>query len=319
MSIPVTVDPVEIGPDKLQHYQDIYQQLTGRSEAQVTFQNERHRITMEYIQALHNDINRTANTMKLISSSMEITQRLGNDTYERWSGMEKFKVQGPEITQITTNVELVYNMLIKLPHAENPGVYKIKIGLRNELYNLKKHRENDGDLNEIDILMMSDMATARWDIEFTDMSVARTFSRVISDWYDRLPKHAVPLAEKLSKRSKAYLSPVVRLLSSTIVAISAFGSAVWTGEQLDSGRIAVFILMMYVVHFLTSPLIGRLNHKLMCIRTAASLSITSSDRELLDDEDKKRGQLARWIWGNALLPQLPAAVIFALNYLRSWL
>jgi hypothetical protein len=88
------------------------------------------------------------------------------------------------------------------------------------------------------------------------VTVLVTFSRVISDWYDCLPKHPVPLAEKLSKRSKAYLTPVVRLLSSTIVAISAFGSAVWIGEPLDSGRIAVFIIMMYVVHFLTSPLIG---------------------------------------------------------------
>lgn len=318
MNLPVTVDPVEVGPANLQHYQDIYQQLTGRSEARVTFQSERHRITMEHIQSLHKDIERTANMMTLLSSSMEITQRLEDDTHERWSGMEKFKVQGPEITQITTEVVLVYNMLIKLPHAENPGTYKIKIGLRNELYNLKKHRENDDEFNEIKLLMMSNMATARWEIEFTDMSVARTFSRVISDWYDCLPKHPVPLAEKLSKHSKAYLSPAVRFLSSTIVAISAFGSAVWTGEPLDSGRIAVFIIMMYVVHFLTSPLIVRLKHKMMCIRTAASLNITSSDRELLDDEDKNRGQLARWIWGNALLPQLPAVVLFALNYLRSY-
>jgi hypothetical protein len=318
MTQSVTVDPVEIGPANLQNYQDIYKQLTGRSEARVTFQKERHRITMEHIQALHQDIQRTAHLMTLISSSMEITQRSEDDTHERWSGMEKFRAQGPEITQITTDVELVYNMLIKLPHAENPGIYKIKIGLRNELYNLKEHRKNDSELSEVKFIMMSQMATARWEVEFTDMSVARTFSRVISDWYDRLPKHPVPAAEKLSEHSKAYIAPTVRLLSSIIVAISAFGSAVWTGEPLASGRIALFIIMMYVVHFLTSPLIARLKHKMMCIRTAASLAITSSDRELLDDEEKSRGQLARWIWGNALLPQLPAGVFFALNYLRSY-
>jgi hypothetical protein len=318
MNLPVTVDPVEIGPANLQQYQDIYQQLTRRSEARVTFRSKRHRIKMEHIFTLHKDIERTANTMKLCENSMEIIQRSEDDTYERWSGMEKFRIQGPEVTQITTDIELVYNMLIQLPHAENPGTYRIKIRLRNELSSLKKHRENHDELNEINLIMMSAMATARWEIEFTDMSVARTFSRVISDWYDRLPEHPVPLAEKLSKRSRVYLSPVVRLLSSTIVAISAFGSAVWTGEPLDSGRIAVFIIMMYVVHFLTSPLIERLKHKMACIRTAASLNITSLDGELLDDEDKSRGQLARWIWGNALLPQLPAVVFFALNYLRSY-
>jgi len=318
MNQPVIVDPAEIGPAHLQNYQDIYQQLTRRSETRVAFQSERHRITMEHILTLHKDIQRTAHTMQLCSDSMKITQRLADDTHERWSGMEKFKIQGPEVTQITTDIELVYDMLIQLPHAENPGSYKLKIGLRNEAYSLKKHRENDDDLRDIDLLMMSRMATARWEIEFTDMSVARTFSRVVSDWYEGLPKHQAPLAEKLTKYCKPYLPPVVRLFSSTIVAISAFGSALWTGEPLDSGRIAIFIIMMYVVHFLTTPLILRLNRKMACIRTAASLSITSPDKALLADEDKDRGKLVRWIWVNALLPQFPAGAVSILNYLRSY-
>jgi hypothetical protein len=132
MNLPVTVDPVEIGPANLQQYQDIYQQLTRRSEARVTFRSKRHRIKMEHIFTLHKDIERTANTMKLCENSMEIIQRSEDDTYERWSGMEKFRIQGPEVTQITTDIELVYNMLIQLPHAENPGTYRIKIRLRTK-------------------------------------------------------------------------------------------------------------------------------------------------------------------------------------------
>ena len=319
MKPPMTVDPVEIGPAELQLYQDIYRQLTHLSETRVTFQSERHRISLEHILSLHRDIERSAHTMTVLASSLQITQRLADDTHERWSGMEKFRTQGQTLTQITTDIELTYNMLIKLPHADNPGTYKITIGLRNELHNLKKHRDKNDELNEFDLLMMSRMATARWEIEFTDMSVARTFSRTISDWYNSLPKHPVPLAEKVSKRGKAYLSPLVRLISASIVAVAAFGSDIWTGAPLDSGRAATFLLLLYIVHFLTSPLIVRLNRKISCVRTAASLSITLPDKELLDDEEKSRGRLVNWIWANALLPQAPAAILFLLNYLRSFL
>ena len=318
MNLPMNVDPSDVGVANLQHYQDVYQQLTRCPEKRVTYKQARHRVGLEHIISLHKEIERTANTMEVISSSTNVTQRLDDDSHERWSGMEKFRIHGPDIPNVTTDVELVYNFLIKLPYADNPGAYKITVGLRNELCSLQKHRNAGEDFDEFEFLMMSRMSTARWEVEFTDMSVARTFGRAISSWYDALPKHPEPFAERVSKFAKMYVSGVVRLISACIIAVATFGKAVWTFEPINSGKIAVFILLMYAAHFLTTPLIERLQRKLMCIRTAASLSITQPDKDLLDDEEAARGKLARWVWVNALLPQLPAAAIGAVTWLRPY-
>lgn len=319
MSLPTNVDPVELDTATLQNYQSIYENLTNRSERRLTFKSDRHRVSTDHILNLHKQIDQTAHTMNVLNSSMYITQRSADDTSERWSAIEKFKIHSKTIPEVTTEIEIVYYLLIKLPHAERPGQYKITIGLRNSLYDLDKQRQNPESLDPVDVLMMSKMATARWEIEFTDMSVARTFSHAISAWYDALPRHPVPLAEKVSKYSKSYVPAVVRVISALIISFTAFGSAIWTQEPMDSGRIAVFILLMYGAHFATTPLISRLNKKLMCIRTAASLNITSPDKDLLNEDEQKRGRLAKWIWANALLPQLPAALIFAFKYLRTFL
>ena len=319
MKLPTNVDPVELDAATLQYYQAIYKNLTERSERSLTMKSERHKIGFENILNLHRLIEQTAQTMTVIGSSIQINQRSSDDTSDRWSSMEKFRIHGCNVQHVTAELEIVYNFLIQLPHAPEPGQYKITIGLRNALHELDSRRKSPSDLDSIDIYMMSNMATARWEIEYTDLSVARSFSHIISNWYESLPKHSVPFAEKISRFSQSYISAALRVLSVLIIGYSIFGATLWSSGPLSSGRVAIFIMLLYIAHIVSTPLINRLSKRMHCIRSAASLNFTSADADLLKDEDKKRGTLTRWIWANALAPQAPAIFIFVLEKINSHL
>jgi hypothetical protein len=318
VNLPSNDEPTEIDAAQLQKYQSIYRDLTDRPERKLMFKSDRHRISIDHIKSLHRIIEQTARAMTVLASSCEVTQRMADASSERWSSMEKFRAHGAELTQVTTDIQIIYNFLIKLPHAGKPGQYKITISLRNELHSLDKHRKDTSEVDEVELIILSRLATARWEIEFTDMSVGRMFSLAISQWYEGLPLHPTPLAEKVLKYSKPYIPAAVRLVSASIIAYTIFGAGLWNGEGLEPGSVALFIFILYGAHFVTTPLLRRLERKVSCIRTAASLEFTGPDKELVRADEHSRGILTNWIWVNAMSPQIPAFLIFMYGIIKNY-
>jgi hypothetical protein len=318
LNLPSSEESTEINAAQLQKYQSIYRDLTDRPERKLTFKSDRHRISIDHIKSLHRVIEQTAHAMTVIASSCEVTQRLADASSERWSGMEKFRAHGAELTQVTTDIQIIYNFLIKLPHADKPGQYKITIAFRNELHSLDTQRKDTAEVDEVELIILSRLATARWEIEFTDMSVGRMFSHSISKWYEGLPLHPTPLAERIIKYNKPYIPAAVRLVSASIIAYTIFGAGLWNGEGLEPGNVALFIFILYGAHFVTTPLLQRLERKMSYIRTAASLEFTGPDKELVRADENSRGSLTKWIWVNAMSPQIPAVLIFMYGIMKNY-
>jgi len=300
----------DLSPHSLQQYQFIYNQLTSRAEKRTGFRFTAHKITTDHIVHLHKLIEQTVHTMTVVDSSVYLTQRSVDESSERWSGFEKFQHQSSTIPHITSDVEIVYNFLIQLPSTPEPSPYKITIGLRNALYEMESFRSQGGEIDTLELMMMSQMATARWEIEFVDASVARTITNTIEKWYDQIPVFEHSLTENLAKSFRPHINTFIRALSSIIVAYSIFGFSLFKMNSIETNKIAIFIFVLYFVHIVTTPLVSTFNKKLMCIKSTACLVITEKDRELLNKYEKNRGKILKFLWFQAFIPQVPAILLF---------
>lgn len=300
-------------PHLLQQYQFIYTQLTSRAEKRNIFKSRPHKISTDDILHLHHVIDQTIHTMDVVNTSVYITQRSVDKSSERWSGFEKFRLQSGTIPQVTAEIEIVYNFLIKLPAVEQPSPYKVTIGLRNSLYEMEKFRRQTKDMDAVEIMMMSQMATAKWEIEFVDTSVARTIGGAIDGWYENLREFEYNKTEKFAKSLKPYVNTIVRTVSLIIVAVSIFGFKLFDLSGIDLYKIIYLIISIYLVHIVTTPLISILHRKMMCIQMSSALIVTAKDRELVDTYEKNRGRFVKFLWFQTLIPQLPASLVYLSN------
>jgi hypothetical protein len=230
---------------------------------------------------------------------------LSDGSSERWSSFEKFRIHSGALLHETSDVEIVYNLLIKLPNGEKPSPYKITVGLRNALFDLTSIRSDDNETS-FEIYVFSKTATARWEIEFVDISVARAIDSAIASWYQAVPKERKRLHEKIIKSTIDYVPAIVRITSAIIVYFSVVGFGVSAALAVNISDIFSFVLILYLVHAIATPLISRLTKSLKMLRSAASILITKKDGELYEREKGERTKNAFWVVVNLILPHIPA-------------
>lgn len=308
----------EVDALALQRYQQIYHQLTNRSENLSFFKSDRHIIRLADLVDLHRVLEQTANTMNLEHSSLTIVQRTAGNTSERWTAFERFRVQAVDVNQVTSELELKYNFLIRLPNLSEPAPYSITIGLRNALKMLDDFKKNPSNVLPFDLLMMDRMATARWEIDFVDKSVARNFSQTIEDWYERLQKRPASLHEGVIKKAENFISPIFRVMAASILFFVIFASDLPTLVDIKLSDVALLLIFLYATHFFTSPLIEALRQRIGTVRTVASLLITRADERLMESDEKRRGIVWKGIWHNFVVPFVPTFVSAMLIYVREF-
>ncbi len=180
----VLLDKVKIstgGEVSLQVIQDVYNDITGRTERLGRYFFDAHRIEFSDIENLHRSIEALMEQYHCMGSNCSITVRYIDDKTERVSSFQKFAAQGTTRNECVEEFELEYNFLIILPKTNEARPYTLEVGLRNTMALPKKMENLQASDIQRRISFESMRLTGRMTIEYVDLAVARSIEAQVED------------------------------------------------------------------------------------------------------------------------------------------
>ena len=175
------------------HYQEIYHQITKKSEATYkSFQNNL-KITYESIEDLHHKIMQIQQTYRVTGNNLSITVFLKNKQKEQFTSLERFSLYNKGQPNHTIRVVLKYDMLI-IPHdSDKPCPYSIGVDLTSRVGISEEMRaEEDLIIFRPGFISFMSREVVNIKIEYVDYVISRTFLQAIDEWVnstDQNPSH----------------------------------------------------------------------------------------------------------------------------------
>lgn len=167
--------------------QNIYNEITGKTESLSKRLTDNHIINFESIEQLNYKICQLYEQYNIIGKNCSVTIYHINDSKETFSSFERFKIYNKSSTSPTENVNINYKFLIKLPETDRTQTYELSINLHSRTaIREKTSKETSLPFNLIRILPNT---TGNYKIEYVDYTVARTFKHAIDEWYDTINKN----------------------------------------------------------------------------------------------------------------------------------
>jgi hypothetical protein len=279
------------GQISFQVYQDVYNTLTGKSEKLSRNFFDRHKISLSDIENLFHLFEQSFEQFDLQASNCTFTVSYANGKSDRYSSLEKFRLQAPARSSCTEDIEIEYDALLKLPKVEQPKNYKIIVFVRSDVG--VEERFKNSNVSEFEKLMFRDIAasTARYEIQYIDVAVARTIEAAIEDWYSNLPRATTSTVETVA----AFLSPATLLVTRLLGAATGahlcitFLSAKADGPEniFYWGVFSAFALI--AVNLISYSLGVRATNFLKEITPRSTICLTSADRTAIHSHVQSGG------------------------------
>jgi hypothetical protein len=132
------------------------------------------------------------------ASGCSVVVRYSNGRTDSFSSFERFETLSGAKVSCVENLELSYEFLIVLPKTREAKTYKVGVFLLSHVGLIDRlNRSNASDLERS---MMNDLMkiTARFHIEYVDVSVARSIEAQLDEWYRGLKKEPMVLRHKIA-------------------------------------------------------------------------------------------------------------------------
>lgn len=180
----VVVVGSEHAPISLKLYQDMYHQITGRSEKASQKHNENLRLEFSDIEQLHHKIMQICDVHEVIASNELITVFHEKERKEQFTSFERFKLYNSNTTQHTVSVVVKYNFSIVLSGLNKPQEYVITIRLNSKLAVLNSLEQEVPAFMRGKFFNVVGFNAAEISVEYIDFIVARSFMQAFKEWVD---------------------------------------------------------------------------------------------------------------------------------------
>jgi hypothetical protein len=188
----------------MQVVQDIYNEITGKSENLSRIFRANHKATSEDLKQLNTKIEQLYEQYNIISKNCAISVYHIDDCKEQFSSFERFSL-GFDSSSMSPieNIRLEYNFLIILPKTKRAQSYKLLVDMHSRVA-LKLKAESEHGLPRR-VIRIFGTRTASVEIDYIDYTVARNFMVAIDQWFSALPKNpSSNIVEKLQDQSEHF-------------------------------------------------------------------------------------------------------------------
>lgn len=202
----------------MQVIQDVYNEITGKTEKLSKSYRLHHQATFDDIEQLNIKIHQLYEQYHIFEHNCNVTLFHTNDCKEVYSSFERFKAYDRSSLSPVENIRLEYNFLIILPKTKRPQSYTIAVDVHSRAA-IKQKAENEHGMPKR-IMRIFATKTARLDIEYVDYTVARNFQTTIDNWFSALEQSK---SGKLLEITQDYTHNLpVFLRSASILFLCAF-------------------------------------------------------------------------------------------------
>jgi len=203
----------------LQQLQQIYTELTGKSESISKYYDEPVRLTLDDIEQLHHRLLQTWEQYQIVSSSHSFTVYYMRNTKDQFNTFERLKFQIASGSEPVESVFLRYEFLVLLPNLTKPQTYSISLRVVSRLALEKRMREGMSSPFCLPrFIRLMGRNTGSVEIAYADYSVARNFLSVIDDWFKTIPHSAENKFMKFLQTYSYWIPRVGRF--ATVIAVT---------------------------------------------------------------------------------------------------
>lgn len=207
----------------LKIYQDVYHQITGRTEQIRKRYSDNLMIEFSDIEQLHYKIQQLCDVHKIVASNETITVFHHRDRKEQFTSFVRFKAYNANATNHTVIVVIKYNFSIILSGIERPQEYTVSIKLKSRAAMI------DQMLEEAPSFIRPHLAglatdTAEITIDYADYVIARGFLESFDEWVKGCKKTKTNGWLKFARKWSHLLPGFLSLIAGIGVSLLAFNS-----------------------------------------------------------------------------------------------
>jgi hypothetical protein len=206
----------------MQQLQQIYSELTGKSESISKYYDDPIHLSFDDIDQLHHRIMQTWEQYQVVSSAFLFTIYHIRNTKEKFNSFERLRLQISGGSEPVESVLLKYDLLVILPNVSKPQTYTISVRVVSRLALERRIRqESTGSLKRFITIMAQN--TASVEITYVDYSVARAFLTAIDEWYQTIPRSIENKFMKWLQPNSHWIPRISRFVTVIIVVVLIIG------------------------------------------------------------------------------------------------
>lgn len=297
-----SIDVVHVGdaraPVSLKTYQDIYHQVTGRTEQIRQRYSENLLIEMADIEQLNFKVRQLCDIHNVIAGNDTVTVFHAKERKEQFTSFERFRLYNTNTASPTASLVLRYNFSIVPAGNSRPQEYAINIRLTSKVVTLKQLRDEAPPFMRSHMFGFMVGPAVEVTVDFADYVIARGFLEAVDEWV----KGCKSTPKSSSLRLCQKYSHLIPDLTQIIVAGSITYFAYQNVPSIASSGAATEVWARFAVvfaggSFITIQLIKKAAKAIeMAIDSFPELSYVKLNRgdELIVDEARKAKPMA-WV------------------------
>jgi hypothetical protein len=290
-------------------YQDIYHQITGRTEQVRKRYSNSLLIEFSDIEQLHHKIMQLCDIHKVIASNEVVSIFHEQERKEQFTSFDRFRAYNSNASSPSLNVVLKYNFSIIPAGIERPQEYVVTIKLVSRVAMLQQIEADLPSFVMRRLVGFGSSITAEITVDYADYIIARGFLSAFEEWINGCK--STPESAWLSAVKKwSYLLPntISTLISILIIYFALASVPNYFGDSSDLTMHSRFFIVFSGGFFIVVSLmrsVGRLiEESIDSYLDLSYLKLNKGDVKLIDDFGGRQRRILWKFIGGCLLSVL---------------
>ena len=288
-------------PVPIKFYQDIYHQITGRTEQIQRRYKDSTLIEFGDIEQLYYKINQLCDVHHVVVSNEIITVFHEKDRKEQFTSFERFKLYNTNSASHCRTVVLKFNFSIAPAGIRKPQEYVVTAKLTSRVGLMKQFDEDD-----IPSFMrghfVESAPTAEITVDYADYVVARGFMEAFDEWIKGVKKSSTSKLLLFIRSQSHYIPEAVRIFGAIVVAMFALTSVDDFFASEPNQDWARFFVVYGGGAFIIISLLGiagsAIERAIDGFPTLSYIHLNKGDELLISEfNDSKRNEIMRFTLG----------------------
>jgi len=277
-------------------YQDVYHQVTGRTEQIRKRYSQNLLIELSEIEQLHHKIMQLCDVHKIVARNEIVSVFHEKERKEQFTSFERFRAYNSNAPSPTVNVVLKYNFSIIPAGLDKPQEYVVTIRLTSRVAMLQQIESEAPPFVRGRVFGFMAGNTAEVTVDYADYIVARGFLEAFDEWvrgcksepdvsWITLLQHWSHQIPKAAKLIAATATMVFALQASPAFITSATDPQIW----------ARFLILFGGGFYLITSLAGTagsmIEDAIDSFTVISYLNLNKGDRKLIDGFSKRKARV----------------------------
>ena len=277
-------------------YQDIYHQVTGRTEQIRKRYSQNLLIEFSEIEQLHHKIMQLCDVHNIVANNEVVSVFHEKERKDQFTSFERFKAYNSNTSSPSVNLVLKYNFSIIPAGLNRPQEYVVNIRLSSRVAIINQMEADAPSFMKGRMLRFLTENTAEVTVDYVDYVIARGFLESFDEWVRGCKTEQENSWLLFLKQWSHFIPELVKFFVATVIIFYAFSSVPdFFTNSPDPQVWARFFIVFGGSFYLMMIMVGRsgsiVENALNSFSTISYLNLNKGDQKLIDDFKRRKNKI----------------------------